>query len=183
MNVRTPIARSLFALALPLAFTACATVATPPASRTPLAIADIKAADGKQVGHAVLNEAEGGKMALQLTLNDIPEGPHGLHFHTTGKCDAPDFTTAGGHLNPTGRQHGHDNPAGAHLGDLPNITAPKDGLIKVSLPLTGSRAELAQALMDGDGTALVIHATADDYRTDPSGNSGARIACGVLKQP
>ena len=176
-------ARTLTAAMLPLAFTACATAATPPASRTPLAIADIKSSQGQPVGHGVVAEVEGGRMTLQLTLNDIPEGAHGLHFHTTGKCDAPSFTTAGGHLNPTGRQHGHDNPAGAHLGDLPNITATKDGLVKVSLPLTGSRAELAQALMDGDGTALVIHATADDYRTDPSGNSGGRIACGVLKTP
>lgn len=176
-------ARPLIAALLPLAFTACATAAAPPASRTPLAIADIKSSQGQEVGHGVVSEVEGGRMTLQLTLNDIPEGVHGLHFHTTGKCDAPAFTTAGGHLNPTNRQHGHDNPAGAHLGDLPNITATKDGLVKVSLPLTGSRAELAQALMDGDGTALVIHATADDYRTDPSGNSGSRIACGVLKAP
>lgn len=176
-------ARTLTAALLPLAFTACATAATPPASRTPLAIADIKSSQGQDVGHGVVSEVEGGRMTLQLTLNDIPEGVHGLHFHATGKCDAPAFTTAGAHLNPTGRQHGHDNPAGAHLGDLPNITATKDGLVKISLPLTGSRAELAQALMDGDGTALVIHATADDYRTDPSGNSGGRIACGVLKTP
>lgn len=168
---------------LPLMLAAGATAATPSASRTPLAIADIKASDGKDVGHAVVSEVENGKMTLQLTLNDIPAGAHGLHFHTTGKCDAPGFTTAGAHLNPTARQHGHDNPAGAHLGDLPNITATTDGLVKISLPLTGSRAELAQALMDGDGTALVVHATADDYRTDPSGNSGARIACGVLKAP
>lgn len=179
-------ARALLVPLLPLAFTAgaiAATPASPPTSRTPLAIADIKSSAGKQVGHAVIAEVEGGKMALQLTLNDIPEGAHGLHFHTTGKCDAPDFATAGAHLNPTGKQHGHDNPAGAHMGDLPNLTATKDGLVKVSLPLAGSRAELAQALIDGDGTALVIHATADDYRTDPSGNSGSRIACGVLKAP
>lgn len=180
-------ARLLIAPLLPLAFTACATAATSPAtpaaSRTPLAIADINSSAGKKVGHAVVSEIEAGKMTLQLTLNDIPEGAHGLHFHTTGKCDGPDFTTAGGHLNPAGKQHGHDNPAGAHLGDLPNITATKDGLVKVSVPLTGSRAELAQALMDGDGTAIVVHATADDYRTDPSGNSGGRIACGVLKTP
>lgn len=180
MNVR-----ALLVPLLPLAFTACAAAATPSpaASRTPLAIADINSAAGKKVGHAIVSEVEGGRMALQLTLGDIPEGVHGLHFHTTGKCDAPDFTTAGGHLNPTSHQHGKDNPAGPHLGDLPNITATKDGLVKVSLPLTGSRAELAHALMDGDGTALVVHATADDYRTDPSGNSGARIACGVLKTP
>ena len=175
-------------LALPAAIlflplTIGATAATPPSIRTPLAIADIKASDGKAVGHAVVTEVEGGRMALQLTLNDIPEGAHGLHFHTTGKCDAPDFTSAGGHLNPAMHQHGKDNPAGPHLGDLPNIAATKDGLVKVSLPLTGSRAELAHALMDGDGTALVVHAAADDYKTDPSGNSGARIACGVFKTP
>jgi Cu-Zn family superoxide dismutase len=179
-------ARAFLLPLLPLAFTACATATvakSPAASRTPLAIADVTSATGQKVGHAVVSEVEGGQMALQLTLNDIPEGEHGLHFHTTGKCDAPGFTTAGGHLNPTMHQHGKDNPAGPHLGDLPNITATKDGLVKVSLPLTGSRAELAQALMDGDGTALVVHATADDYRTDPSGNSGNRIACGVLKTP
>lgn len=177
MNVRTVLLASL----LPLATGAFA--ASPPAARTPLAIADIKASDGKAMGHAVVSEVEAGKMTLQLTLNDIPEGAHGLHFHTTGKCDAPGFTTAGPHLNPTAHQHGKDNPAGPHLGDLPNIVATKDGLVKISLPLTGTRAELARALMDGDGTALVVHATADDYRTDPSGNSGSRIACGVLKMP
>jgi Cu-Zn family superoxide dismutase len=180
-------ARALLAPLLPFAFIACATAATPTptpaASRTPLAIADIMSAAGKKVGHAVVSEVEGGRMTLQLTLNDVPEGVHGLHFHTTGKCDAPDFTTAGSHLNPTNHQHGMNNPAGPHLGDLPNITATKDGLVKVSLPLTGSRTDLAAALMDGDGTAIVVHATADDYRTDPSGNSGSRIACGVLKAP
>jgi len=103
-----------------------------------------------------------------------------MHLHTVGQCDAPGFTTAGGHLNPHGKQHGSQNPAGSHLGDLPNITINNNGAGAASAQLSGSSSELEALLFDADGTALVVHAAADDYKTDPTGNSGARIACGVL---
>jgi Cu-Zn family superoxide dismutase len=108
-----------------------------------------------------------------------------MHLHQVGRCDqggTPTFASAGGHYNPAGRQHGTQNPEGPHAGDLPNVTVGADG--RLTLPDSGVVAvmnETARAgLLDPDGTALVIHAQADDYRTDPSGNSGARIACGVL---
>lgn len=98
----------------------------------------------------------------------------------TGRCEGPAFTSAGGHLNPGEKQHGTLNPAGSHTGDLPNLNIVSNGAGTLSVELSGTRAELEAALFDADGTALVIHATADDYKTDPTGNSGARIACGVL---
>jgi Cu-Zn family superoxide dismutase len=99
-----------------------------------------------------------------------------------GSCEGPAFTSAGGHLNPGARQHGTLNPAGSHTGDLPNLTVTSNGTGTLSAELSGTKAELEAALFDADGTALVIHAAADDYKTDPTGNSGARIACGVLKR-
>ncbi|MES2493496.1 MAG: superoxide dismutase family protein [Pseudomonadota bacterium] len=119
---------------------------------------------------------------LSGTLQGLPAGVHGIHLHMVGVCDAPEFTSAGGHLNPAGRKHGALNPAGAHLGDLPNITASADGLAQLNVELPGSRTDLDRDLFDHDGTALVAHAIADDYLTDPSGNSGSRVACGVLKR-
>lgn len=108
-------------------------------------------------------------------------GVHGIHLHMIGQCTAPDFASAGGHWNPTGAMHGSDNPQGAHKGDLPNIKLDAKGDGTVSAHISGVKLrEGANALMDADGAALVLHAAADDYRTDPSGNSGARIACGVL---
>jgi superoxide dismutase, Cu-Zn family len=107
----------------------------------------------------------------------LPPGAHGIHVHAVGRCEAPEFTTAGPHWNPTDRKHGRDNPDGAHHGDLPNIQIGADG--RGSLNFVIPSASFAQ-LFDSDGAALVVHATADDYRTDPSGNSGGRIACGVI---
>ena len=110
----------------------------------------------------------------------LSPGAHGVHLHTTGSCTAPDFASAGAHLNPGGHQHGTSNPAGPHLGDLPNITVGSAGTGTVSATLSGTREDVLARLFDADGTAVVVHANADDYRTDPSGNSGGRIACGVL---
>jgi Cu-Zn family superoxide dismutase len=101
-------------------------------------------------------------------------------LHVTGSCDGPDFTSAGAHLNPGNRQHGSENPAGTHLGDLPNAIIGSSGAGTVSAILPGTREEVLARIFDGDGTAIVVHAAPDDYRTDPSGNSGSRIACGVL---
>jgi Cu-Zn family superoxide dismutase len=122
-----------------------------------------------------------GTPVLRVEASALPAGVHGVHIHATGKCEAPAFTSAGGHLNPAGHQHGKDNPLGSHLGDLPNLTVDSRGTGKLVQTIAGDAATLRAQLFDPDGAAVVVHAAADDYRTDPSGNSGARIACAVLK--
>ena len=124
--------------------------------------------DGSQVGSASL---AGDQLTVQA--NGLAAGAHGLHLHAVGRCDGPDFTSAGAHWNPTNRKHGAENPDGPHLGDLPNLVVGDDGLGRVTLTLP-------PGFLDADGAAVVIHAAADDHRTDPSGNSGARIACAAL---
>lgn len=146
-----------------------------------LASAVLSQANGSPAGTVIVTAA-GDKVTIAIAVAGLPKGPHGMHLHTVGKCDAPGFTSAGPHLNPHSAQHGTANPAGSHLGDLPNITANSLGAGAVSATLPGTRAGLEAALFDVDGTAVVVHADADDYRTDPSGNSGTRIACGVLKR-
>lgn len=141
---------------------------------------DLINAERQPVGTATLTQtAQGVQVALQLT--NLPPGPHGVHFHQNGVCEPP-FESAGGHFNPTGRQHGTENPEGPHAGDLPNVTADADG--RVDATLVDDKVTLApdqpNSLLKPGGTSLMIHASADDYRTDPSGNSGARIACGVI---
>jgi len=145
----------------------------------PLAEASLVHPDGTPAGKARIVTA-GGHAMIAIELTGIPAGEHGLHLHTTGKCDGPAFASAGGHLNPGGKAHGMDNPAGSHLGDLPNVTADAQGKVSTVIHYGGDPQALATALFDADGSALVLHAGADDYKTDPSGNSGARIACGVL---
>lgn len=146
-----------------------------------LAAAAIAAADGTNAGSARIVADKAG-LKLVVSVKGLPAGVHGIHLHAAGQCDGPGFTTAGAHLNPSHRQHGLENPAGAHLGDLPNLTVAADGTGSLNAPLSGSRDALTQALFDADGTAIVIHAAPDDNHTDPSGNSGGRIACGVFKQ-
>lgn len=133
-------------------------------------------AAGAEVGTAVAQEHDG---ALRVTVEvkGLPPGMHGAHIHAVGKCEAPGFTTAGGHWNPAMKQHGSMNPMGAHMGDLPNVTVGTNGTGKLAFTIP---AEKLENLLDEDGAAIVIHATADDLKTDPSGNSGARIACGVF---
>jgi Cu-Zn family superoxide dismutase len=166
-------------LALPFvaALAGCETVDEIPNER--LGQATLRLASGLPGGTAQLL-ASGSQINISIAVVGVAPGVHGVHLHMTGSCDAPDFTSAGGHLNPSNRQHGTANPAGAHLGDLPNVTAGAAGTGTASATLPGSREEVMAQLFDGDGTAVVIHANADDYRTDPSGNSGGRIACGVL---
>lgn len=141
------------------------------------ASAVLRMADGTEVGRAVASEIAGG-VRVSVDASKLPPGAHGVHVHTTGRCDGPDFTTAGGHWNPTTMQHGTQNPMGPHAGDMPNMTVGSDGRGKIAFTLpSGTMA----GLMDADGAAFVVHAGADDYRTDPSGNSGGRIACGVFE--
>lgn len=138
--------------------------------------ATLAAADGASRGSATFADGSGG-IVVRATAEGLPPGTHGIHIHTTGRCDAPDFASAGPHWNPTGKQHGRDNPQGAHHGDLPNIVIGSDG--RGTLQFTTPGGTLAE-MLDADGAALVIHANPDDDRTDPSGNSGGRIACGVI---
>jgi len=133
-------------------------------------------ASGGNAGTASVQERDGGLVAT-IDVKGMPAGLHGVHVHTVGKCEAPAFTTAGGHWNPTAHQHGAENPMGPHGGDLPNLVVGADGTGHLSFKLpAGSFAEL----LDEDGAAIVVHAAADDLKTDPSGNSGGRVACGVL---
>lgn len=149
------------------------------ASFTPVASASLRGSDGAPKGTASLT-SNGTTLTLALSVSGLPVGQHGAHLHTVGSCDAPGFTTAGAHLNPHGKQHGAQNPQGSHLGDLPNLVVAGDGTGSLTIPLVGTAAEVEALLFDADGTAVVIHAGPDDYLTDPSGNSGGRIACGVL---
>jgi Cu-Zn family superoxide dismutase len=135
-------------------------------------------AAGGDKGTATIAVA-GGVTRLLVDVRDLSPGGHGIHIHAVGRCDAPGFETAGPHWNPTARMHGMNNPQGKHAGDFKNLVVGKDGKGSLSADVPGDFA----ALMDQDGAAVVIHATADDYKTDPSGNSGGRIACGVFAPP
>ena len=168
-----PIALSLFGLV------GCTTLGTMPAKR--IATAALHNTNGLPAGTAVLT-ASGDNLTLNLALIGLPAGNHGFHLHMIGKCEVPTFSSAGGHLNPGGRQHGTVNPAGSHLGDLPNVMINARGTGTLSVQLPGARTDLEAALFDTDGVAIVVHADPDDYQTDPSGNSGARIACGALQR-
>ena len=161
-----------------LALAGCATTSS---KSTNLAFAQLANADGRPVGTATITRNHG-ETLINLTVSGTAGAVHGMHLHAVGKCEAP-FASAGPHLNPTGHQHGRDNPQGAHLGDLPNLTIGASGSGTASASLGTDSAAIDAALFDADGTAIVLHAAADDYRTDPSGNSGARIACGVLTRP
>jgi Cu-Zn family superoxide dismutase len=139
-------------------------------------------AQGKKVGVAALTATKGG-VRIVVTVDGLMPGMHGIHIHTVGKCEGPAFASAGGHLNPDMKMHGKDNPMGPHAGDLLNITVDAKGHAKATLVASGvTLGPGANSLFHDGGTALVIHATADDYKTDPAGNSGARIACGVILQ-
>ena len=126
--------------------------------------------------------AEGSSLTLDASVSGLSPGEHGFHLHTIGECRTPDFTSAEGHLNPANNQHGPFNANGGHLGDLLNITVGQDGTAEAVYPLNGDRQLLMQQLFDGDGTAVIIHADADDYQTDPAGAAGARVLCAELKR-
>lgn len=138
--------------------------------------AALRTSAGADAGTATVQEQNGG-LRVSIDAKGLPQGPHGAHIHTVGRCDAPDFTTAGGHWNPTAHQHGTLNPAGPHGGDIPNLLIGTDGQGSIAINLPAGTFE---QLLDQDGAAIVIHAGPDDLKTDPSGNSGGRIACGVF---
>ena len=160
------------AAALPLALGACMTTGEPVGGPT---FALVNAA-GQSVGSVRMWETPGG-VTFRIGAAGLPHGNHAIHVHTTGRCDTPGFTTAGPHWNPSGAKHGHNNPAGPHRGDLPNVTVAANGVLSEAVSLAG--ASFA-SMLDADGAALVLLAASDDYVTDPSGNSGDRIACAVI---
>jgi Cu-Zn family superoxide dismutase len=141
--------------------------------------AEIKNAQGKSVGTASLRETKNGLLII-VKAKGLPEGLHAVHIHSVGKCEGPAFTSAGGHFNPLNKKHGLENPAGPHAGDLPDMYVEKNGEGRYEVLM--DRITLGSgetSIFDADGSAIVIHVTADDNVTDPTGNSGDRIACGV----
>lgn len=170
--------RQILLLPLAVAATACATM---PQEEQPWSGADVTDAAGRELARSEIGQ-DGTRLKVTIDARGMAPGTYAWHIHATGRCDAPDFASAGGHWNPTGRSHGTGNPQGPHLGDLPNLTIGANGSGYAEARIEGaSLIGGASPLMDADGAAIVIHAQADDNRTDPSGNSGARIACGVLR--
>lgn len=162
---------------LALMLVACSTVVLAQSPET--AKADLKDASGKSVGMVTLTETPHGVL-IHAMLMGAPAGVHAFHVHTTGACVAP-FTSAGGHFNPAAKQHGIANEMGMHAGDMPNVDVPADG--NLSFDVLNPNVTLksgANSLFKDGGTALVMHGGADDYKSDPAGNAGPRIACGVI---
>jgi len=147
----------------------------------PGASVEINDASGSLRATGTLKQRADG-IAVHIEAHGMKAGSYGVHVHTVGQCAGPAFASAGGHWNPTGKQHGRDNPMGMHEGDLPNLVIGSNGNGTLEAVIAGgSLTSGPAALLDADGAAIVIHAAADDYKTDPSGNSGARTACGVVQ--
>lgn len=168
---------ALVSLAASLGLGACSTVSDIPTSR--IGGGTLYLANGVPAGTLQL-VSNGDTVSLVVAATGLSAGTRGFHLHTKGECTGPDFTSAGGHLNPLNRTHGKDSTGGAHLGDMPNLVFGTNQSATQTVTLSGSRSEIEQWLFDSDGTAVMIHAQADDYRTDPTGNAGARVACAVL---
>jgi Cu-Zn family superoxide dismutase len=166
-----------------------ATAATPGTSAAPgttaapggadAVTARMQDANGREIGTVTLADGAQG-IVVSGSLRGVPPGTHAIHIHTIGRCEPP-FESAGDHWNPTNRQHGTENPQGPHLGDMPNVLSAADSSVAVQVGTSGGTLRSTNALLDGDGAAVVLHAGEDDYRTDPSGEAGARIACGVVR--
>jgi superoxide dismutase, Cu-Zn family len=145
-------------------------------------VVDLMDRNGQRAGGARI-EQDGDGVRISVRLTGLTGGMHALHFHETGQCEPPSFQSAGGHFNPQGRQHGFENPQGPHAGDLPNIRANDQGVADTTFVTQSVRLDgtSPNGLLRQGGTALVVHAGPDDYRTDPAGASGDRIACGVVR--
>lgn len=171
--------RSLRVLPILLA-AACAVSMGPPRTRAEALRVALFDAEGGSVGGVVIT-ADSTGMDLAFDVHDLPPGPHAVHVHAVGLCERPDFLTAGPHLDNGAHQHGLDNPAGPHLGDLEDLMVGPDGRAKATLRLVDRHGKFSSRfLLDRDGSAIIIHAGPDDRRTDPSGKSGPRIACGIV---
>jgi Cu-Zn family superoxide dismutase len=149
---------------------------------TPSATATLRDAQGKVVGTASLAPGDGG-VKISVAVSGLAPGLHGFHVHATGKCEGPEFKSAGGHLNPAAKEHGLENPKGSHAGDMPNLLVGADGTGKGEFLARGaSLASGPGSLFPDGGTSVVLHAAPDDMKSDPAGNAGARIACGVIER-
>lgn len=147
------------------------------------ATAIMKDGKGNNVGLATFTEDTSGLVHINVSVKGLTPGLHGIHIHETGNCTGPSFTSAGGHYNPLGKEHGLNNPKGPHAGDLPNLNVGEDGTGHMNV--TTDRVTLSPGpttLFTANGTSLVIHAGPDDQMTNPAGNSGARIACGIIEK-
>lgn len=138
--------------------------------------------ENELIGEVAFQETEKG-VELSAILNSLTPGEHGIHIHEVGKCERPTFESAGAHYNPTKKQHGIENKLGPHVGDLPNLIADEKGEVHLNLiaPQFTLKKGEKNSLFDADGSSVIVHEKADDYITDPSGNSGSRIACGVIQ--
>jgi superoxide dismutase, Cu-Zn family len=163
----------LLAILTATAMLAACETAREPAGGTPMPLIDQSA---KQIGTVVAWQTSGG-VSFRVSASGLPHGIHGIHVHAIGRCDPSDFASAGTHWNPTGKQHGLNNPNGPHAGDLPNIEVAANGAVIQTVVLPG--ATLGQ-LLDADGSSIIIHTGADDYVSQPAGNSGAKIACAII---
>ncbi|RDV01390.1 superoxide dismutase family protein [Undibacter mobilis] len=166
-------------IAAGLAAALALTSALPAAAQT--ASAPLKDAQGKEIGAANLMQTPRGVL-INLSVKGLPPGEHAFHVHAVGKCEPP-FTSAGGHFNPDQKKHGLMSADGAHAGDMPNLHIPQSGDLAVEVLNAAVTLEKGKpnSLLDADGSALVIHADTDDYKTDPTGDAGGRIACGVVQ--
>ncbi|WP_336972795.1 superoxide dismutase family protein [Sphingobium aromaticiconvertens] len=175
------IAPLLLSLPCALSLGACATAGAEGVGKAaPMARASLMAGDGAARGEASVTEGSDGLHVL-VKATGLTPGIHAVHVHMTGTCTGPDFTSAGGHWNPTARKHGMNNPAGMHMGDMPNMTVGADGTGQMEYVVAGGLLTTgATPLLDADGAAIVVHAAPDDNVSDPAGNAGGRVACGVL---
>ncbi len=180
--------RNPLASALALALVACGNPASDTDARAEsqeltaapsLAVASLTLANGAPAGEVHLLQT-GETLSLKGSISNIPAGPHGFHLHMVGDCTAPDFKSAEGHLNPYNATHGKASEGGKHLGDLDNLVVDETGLARIDVTIAGTAMESLPHIMDADGTSVMIHADADDYKSDPAGAAGPRIACGVL---